>query len=882
VLNALHTHENLNDSLREVLKRIGQFTGHVAGEAWFMHRDGHVLQRRAIWTENPELESLSSDEFGLFQYGVGLPGITAKTGKLQFWDKLVERKRFLRREIAKKLNLTEGVGVPVLLGGKIVAVFTLFGTRQTIDQTFVTEVLNRIALQIGIDVKRKATSEELNQSYASSPQLICIVGTDGFFRKVNPAFTKLLGYSEKELLSKPFDFFVHPDDREVSIDVLESNETGYVTDGLENRYITKSGEIRWISWHSSEMLEEEGLVFGFGTDITAIKNANIQLIKYKHLVEQTRDGIGMFTLADESIYVNEGFEAQTGYSSDEVKALGGPLAMYPDQKRAEEMFTAILSGAFWKGDIQLKTKNGEIIDYFLSAGPIVDFRGDLIAVYGIHTDIRDRKRYERELREASVEKEAILSSIRDGFFSMNRTHEINYWNKEAERLTGLRADDVIGNPATEIFADLKAGSAASVLLKVLQSVESHSEEFYFDATDTWIQFTVYPSENGGSVFFRDISETKTAQADRERLLEVVDRSLNEVYIFDRDTLVFQYVNSGALANLGYTLEEMRQKTPLSIKPAYDLESFTELVSPLIQGEEDKIIFETLHLRKGGSHYPVEVHLQLITHQNISSFVAVILDITERRKQEEALRKLNRQLNRRARELAASNAELEQFAYVASHDLQEPLRMVTSFLDRLESRYADKLDDKAKQYIHFATDGAHRMRQTILDLLEFSRIDRSNEDFTEIDLNELMNEVKLMCTQSLSESDGKLIWSDLPVVNGWYSPLKQIFQNLIVNAIKYRNENVEPKIKITARKENDFWQISVADNGIGIEERYYEKIFMIFQRLHQKEAYGGTGIGLAICRKIVEQHGGKIWVNSVVGKGSEFCFTLPIHSPHTEH
>src|SRR5690606_26171496 len=228
-----------------------------------------------------------------------------------------------------------------------------------------------------------------------------------------------------------------------------------------------------------------------------------------------------------------------------------------------------------------------------------------------------------------------------------------------------------------------------------------------------------------------------------------------------------------------------------------------------------------------------------------------------------------------KELALSNSELEQFAFVASHDLQEPLRMITSFLSQLEKKYDHLLDDKGKRYIHFATDGAKRMRNIILDLLEFSRVGRTDEDKQWIDLNDLLEEVIGLNRKIIQEKKAQIVWKkDFPKLYTFKSPLRLLFQNLINNALKYQAEGAVPILHITYEETTAGLQFVVADNGIGIDPEYFDKIFTIFQRLHSKEDYSGTGVGLAICKKIVENFEGRIWVQSEPGKGSKFYFTLP--------
>ena len=249
------------------------------------------------------------------------------------------------------------------------------------------------------------------------------------------------------------------------------------------------------------------------------------------------------------------------------------------------------------------------------------------------------------------------------------------------------------------------------------------------------------------------------------------------------------------------------------------------------------------------------------------------DITSRKESDMHLHELNENLQKHAKELAISNAELEQFAYVASHDLQEPLRMVTSFLSQLERKYGHLLDEKGKQYILFAVDGAKRMRQIILDLLDYSKVGQTDDDLESIDINKLINEILILHRKQTEELNAKVVFSNLPIVQSYKTPLRQVFQNLISNGLKYHQPGVAPQIKVTCTETETDYLFSVEDNGIGIEAAYFEKIFVIFQRLHNKDEYTGTGMGLAIAKKIIENLGGKIWVESDSGKGSIFYFTL---------
>ncbi|MGZ4597078.1 MAG: sensor histidine kinase [Actinomycetes bacterium] len=241
--------------------------------------------------------------------------------------------------------------------------------------------------------------------------------------------------------------------------------------------------------------------------------------------------------------------------------------------------------------------------------------------------------------------------------------------------------------------------------------------------------------------------------------------------------------------------------------------------------------------------------------------------------EDALR-AREQLEEQAVDLQRSNTELEQFAYVASHDLQEPLRKVASFCQLLERRYKGQLDERGDQYIEFAVDGAKRMQQLINDLLAFSRVGRLTSDFIDIDLDEAVEQSIRQLAATVEEAGATVTHDPLPTVRGEGTLLVQLFQNLIGNGIKFRGE-APPRVHIAVRQDEDMWEFTCADNGIGIEPQYADKIFVIFQRLHGRDVYGGTGIGLAMCKKIVEYHGGRMWLDTSVRDGTTFRWTLPV-------
>jgi PAS domain S-box-containing protein len=272
------------------------------------------------------------------------------------------------------------------------------------------------------------------------------------------------------------------------------------------------------------------------------------------------------------------------------------------------------------------------------------------------------------------------------------------------------------------------------------------------------------------------------------------------------------------------------------------------------------------LHKDGHEFPIELAICPVKWGNSRGFSAFVRDVTERQRAQEALAQ-------KMEELARSNAELQQFAYVASHDLQEPLRMVASYTQLLRKRYHGRLDQDADDFIGFAVDGATRMQTLIQDLLSYSRVTTRGDRFRATQAQAACDDAIRNLTEAIADARGDVTVDPLPCVMADATQLTQVFQNLIGNAVKYRGERT-PAIRVSATRQGPFVHFSVQDNGIGIEPQYFERIFQMFQRLHTMSEYAGTGIGLALCRKIVERHKGRIWVASDPGSGSTFTFTMP--------
>lgn len=350
-----------------------------------------------------------------------------------------------------------------------------------------------------------------------------------------------------------------------------------------------------------------------------------------------------------------------------------------------------------------------------------------------------------------------------------------------------------------------------------------------------------------------------------RYRQIIETALDAFIGMDSEGLIIDW-NAQAEATFGWSRSEAFGKSLSElILPARCRDAHTQNLRHLrVTGEGHR--FEVIGLHRDAYEFPIELAISPIPRGETCFFAAFARDVTERKEAQE-------KLARKAEELARSNADLEVFAYVASHDLQEPLRMVASYTQLLARRYKGQLDADADEFIGFAVDGAARMQLLIQDLLSYSRLTTRGKTpcFT---LAEAACRSALENLQeSIRSSNATVSVGALPAVLADAMQLTQLFQNLVGNAIKYRNER-KPEIRVDARSNGHEWIFSVQDNGIGIEPQYFERIFQMFQRLHTRTEYSGTGIGLAICRRIVERHGGRIWVESERGHGSTFLFTIP--------
>ena len=385
-----------------------------------------------------------------------------------------------------------------------------------------------------------------------------------------------------------------------------------------------------------------------------------------------------------------------------------------------------------------------------------------------------------------------------------------------------------------------------------------------------VEDTVYLNDK----FEAEMTERLLAQAaEREKDAQfraIFDSAIEAIVTIDEQSIVVS-ANPMTEEVFGYAVEEIVGRNVSMLIPSPHRELHDQYVAQYIEtgarGDVIRLRREVTGQRKDGTLVSLELSVGNVVFDDRRLFTGIFRDITSRKI-------ADRMLEQYSRELKRSNAELEQYAYVISHDLKEPLRMVTSFTNLLEEELRDSLTDDARRYMKFATDGAERMRRMIDDLLEYSRAGRADVDMETTDLDEVVTTALENLAISIQEADADVQVGELPLVTGAPTLLLRLFQNLIGNAVKFRGDR-KPVIHVGAEQDGDFWKLFVRDNGIGVESQHLERIFQVFQRLHRREEYDGSGIGLAVCRKIVERHGGRMWVESVKDEGTTFWFTFPL-------
>jgi len=511
----------------------------------------------------------------------------------------------------------------------------------------------------------------------------------------------------------------------------------------------------------------------------------------------------------------------------------------------------------------------------------VDFGGRqalLIVAY----DISERKRVEDELI-AAEERFRLLSDVAFEAIVIHQEFIIKEVNRAFLEMLGFSTPaEVVGRDVMElVVASYREMSSARVRARLEPYYEMEMLRKNQSHVMVGVQARTIRYGNGFArvAAIQDISRWKNIEhmlREREARLRILVEQMPAILWTTDENLRITSSLGAALKHLGVQPNEFIGMRLQDLLETTDLE-YIPLASHLSAMKGESVGYEAVF--RGRSY---QVHIEPFKNESgkFTGVIGVALDSTDRKASEEKLRELTAELSR-------SNKELEQFAFAASHDLQEPLRMVASFLKLISNRYEGKLDKDMDDYIHFAVDGAVRMKRLIDDLLSYSRVGRQELRRDRVDCNELIERIRHTISDTIQESGANVLAASLPSVWGDRTQLELLFQNLVSNAIKFRKPETSPAVKITGQKRKNDWVFSVEDNGIGFDMEYADYVFQLFKRLHTREEYSGTGIGLSICKRIVESHGGKIWAESRKGEGSKFFFTLPDTvgskaSPHFLH
>ncbi|HLK54925.1 MAG TPA: PAS domain S-box protein [Chthonomonadaceae bacterium] len=766
----------------------------------------------------------------------------------------------------------------------------------------------------------------------SSADAIVSKDLQGIITSWNPAAEQIYGYTAEEMIGQSKSRIIPPDLPEELPTILNKIRAGERIEHYETVRLRKGGTRVNVSITVSPIRDGSGQIIGasnIARDITERKLAEAERERLLYEVEKQRARLQVvLENTPGGVAILEGPEhrytmvnpAHGVISRGKGDLVGRTVAEVWSEARGHEA-QQLLDRVFTSGEpvhytemrMELERDQGREEAFFnLDYLPLRDEKGQVFGILLFANEITElvqsRKRAQAlaaTLQEMNAELAASETLFRAIFelaaVGIARVAPDGSWldvNHKLCEIVGYTREEMLAKTFQDIThpEDLNTDLAyiRQMLAGEIQSYSVEKRFFHKDGSIVWINLTVtLVRESGQPKYFISVVEDITANKRAEEALrrsEAYTRAIVNVALDGIATIneqgVIESFNLAAAHTFGYEPEEViGQNIKILMPEPYHSEHDAYLHNYLTTGQKEIIGIgrEVRGRKKDGTIFPIELAVSEVALENRRVFVGTLRDITQRKRAEEALLQaqalLEERVLERTAELQRSNADLQQFAYVASHDLQEPLRMVTSFMQLLEKKYKGQLDEQAHVWIGYAVDGASRMQKLINDLLVYSRVGTHGKEFRRCDVNEVLYTALQNLQLTLSENNAEITFDALPIIQGDGLQLVSLFQNLIGNAIKYHSD-LPPRIHITASREGQEWLFSVRDNGIGIAPQFSERIFIIFQRLHNRNAYPGTGIGLALCKRIVERHGGRIWVESESGQGATFFFVLPAKHKET--
>jgi PAS domain S-box-containing protein len=798
-----------------------------------------------------------------------------------------------------------------------------------------TKELQESNEKLNKSLEELSKSESLLSSITnSSSDVIYIKDRQSRWIFANPALEHFIGRNADELLGKN-DLEIYSDP-EIGKTILE-NDSKIMDSGkeeiLEELVEAQDGMHSFISVKTPRFNREGQVIgiIGISHDITKRKKAEEALHKSQTELKRAQQiaHIGSWTwdiIADKVTWSDESYHIY-GLAPGEVEPsyeLFLKFIVPEDRERVDqEVKEAIDVGKKYNITYNIIRQDGIHRIVTSENDFITDDSGKVIKMYGTNQDITERKKAEEALNQSQKLLYDIINGFPSPIFVKDIEGRFLIINNKLEELLGVKNEELKGKTDYDLITKELAEDYRANDQKVLEEGKAMTIEEEADLIDghhTFIanKFPIYDINGkpyGVGSISTDITERKLLEEKIQKLADVVESSNDAIITKSLEGIITSW-NKGAEKIYDYNAEEVIGQNISILAPNSLKDEISQLIEKIKQGKQIEH-YETLRVKKNGTLINVSITLSPIFDASgkLIAISTIARDITENKKAEEKTQELLEKLQSSEEELTASNEELqatseelkttneelhlqmdfevaakreleeiaiklrisnkelEQFAYVASHDLQEPLRMVTSFTQLLERRYKNKLDKEADEYIGFIVEGSKRMKYLINDLLEFSRLNTQSREFESVLLKITLEDVLRNLTASITENNAQITHDPLPAIRGDPSQINQLLQNLITNAIKFHGDE-PPKIHISAEESNGEWIIAVSDEGIGIDPEHQEQIFRIFKRLHTREEYAGTGIGLAICKRIIDKHNGQIWVESELGKGSTFYFTIP--------